>query len=350
MKHRRLAIQGSAIRFILLLAGLALVAIPTPALAAAKARELKVSTFGSSTSMTYHRVWLPFKDHVEKRSNGALKIDVYPDSSLGKPANHFDMAVRGLADITWGAYAYTPGRFPLLDVLLMPLDIHSGAVAVKVIQEITRSFPKELEKSHPGVKSLRIQLETGQPIHLTKPASKLEDLKGRRISCSSVYGNLFKALDMVPIVMAANDAYFALEKGTVDGQFMQVIGANDWRLQEVAKFTLEVNLGSPLFFTVMNRASWDSLSPDHQKLIESEMDALWSTYIISTDDIVKELKAQWQAKNHKFYRPPQDEMARWNKRFEPLFEKYVADTEAKGLPGKAFLNVIQQTVKKYESQ
>lgn len=62
----------------------------------------------------------PWIKEVEKRTKGKVKITNFPGSALGKPPEHYDLAVKGLADVASCAPAYMPGRFPLSSVIELP--------------------------------------------------------------------------------------------------------------------------------------------------------------------------------------------------------------------------------------
>jgi len=52
-------------------------------------------------------------DEVDKRSDGQIKIALFPGETLTKAAQTYEAVVSGVADIGMSAFAYTRGRFPL---------------------------------------------------------------------------------------------------------------------------------------------------------------------------------------------------------------------------------------------
>lgn len=58
----------------------------------------------------------------------------------------YDGVVEGLSDIGFSVLAYTPGRFPIILAVDLPLGYTSGVVATKVINDVyTQYKPKELD-------------------------------------------------------------------------------------------------------------------------------------------------------------------------------------------------------------
>src|SRR5947207_1790075 len=72
---------------------------------------------------------------VEKASNGTIKIQVYPTSQLGAPADHYDMARDGVADITWANVGLQPGRFPIVQAMETPGLYSDPQAATLAFQE-----------------------------------------------------------------------------------------------------------------------------------------------------------------------------------------------------------------------
>ncbi len=58
---------------------------------------------------------------VEKRTNGAVKINMFPGGTLPPPDQCYDGVVKGISDIGMSVVSYTRGRFPLTEVIDLPL-------------------------------------------------------------------------------------------------------------------------------------------------------------------------------------------------------------------------------------
>jgi TRAP-type C4-dicarboxylate transport system substrate-binding protein len=82
--------------------------------------ELRLSHWLPIGHNHHRNVLVPWARTVEERSQGRLKVTIYPGGTLGKPADHWDMIKDGIADIGWGTHNYTAGRFPLTSVGDLP--------------------------------------------------------------------------------------------------------------------------------------------------------------------------------------------------------------------------------------
>ena len=73
------------------------------------------------------RICLKFAAELEKRTNGALGGQVYPNSSLMKTVPQFDAVRKGALDLSFYPISYAGGQFPELNIGLMPCLVSSYA-------------------------------------------------------------------------------------------------------------------------------------------------------------------------------------------------------------------------------
>ena len=70
---------------------------------------------------TFQKELLRWADELDKASSGRLKLRIYPASQLGPVQRQFDLVKSGVADIAVGLHGATPGRYPLTEVVSLPL-------------------------------------------------------------------------------------------------------------------------------------------------------------------------------------------------------------------------------------
>src|SRR3979411_1750806 len=73
------------------------------------------------------RICLKFAAELEKRTNGALGAQVYPNSSLMKTIPQFSAVRKGALDLSFYPISYAGGEFPELNIGLMPGLVSSYA-------------------------------------------------------------------------------------------------------------------------------------------------------------------------------------------------------------------------------
>jgi TRAP-type C4-dicarboxylate transport system substrate-binding protein len=266
-----------------LLAGASLIAAPHVA-RSQTVHNLKLGHFISPTHIfaQYLDRWTK---ELKEKSQGRLNITIFPANVMGPVQNYADYARTGVADLTWFLHGATPGRFPLTEVIQLPYMVGSAEIGTKVLND-----PAVLELLAPEYQGVKIlYLLTHQPGNLhtaSKPVRTVDDIKGLRIRFASVTIKSFiAALGGTPVGVPPSGIADALQKGTIDGCFVDYGGAHTaFHLGGLVKYTTEMYSYVSSFGVVMNPASFASLPPDLQKLIEDttrprieEIGKLWDS-------------------------------------------------------------------------
>ena len=269
---------------------------------------------------------------VEKRSNNAVKISIFPGATLTPADQTYDGVVNGIADIGMSVLAYSKGRFPLTEVLDLPLGYASGLQATRLANAYYAKFqPKELA----DVKVMYLMAHGPGILHTKRPVEKLEDLKGMKIRCTGGSSRIVAALGATPVAMPQNEAYDALQKGVVDGLVSPIETLKGWKYAEVVKCTTR-NIGSSYslgFFVAMNRKKWDLLSKEAQAAIEEVNREFVDRSGKAWDDFDKAGTEFAVGKGVKIIELPKPEDARWAQLVQPVLADYATAAKAKGLPG-----------------
>ena len=135
---------------------------------------------------------------IEKRTGGRIKIKVYPAGSLTKADQCFEGVVNGISDIGMSCFAYTPGRFPLLEGLDLPVGYPNGAVATRIANDMVRKYkPQELG----GVEVLYVHAHGPGILASKKPVKSLEDLKGLKVRATGLSKSIADKLGATPVAM-----------------------------------------------------------------------------------------------------------------------------------------------------
>jgi len=281
---------------------------------------------------------------IEKRTNGRVKVTMYPGGTLTPGDKCYDGVVKGLSHVGMSVFSYTVGKFPLLEVVDLPLGVKSGSVATRATNEFYAKFkPKELDE----VKVMFLMGIAPAKIHTKKPVNKLDDLKGMKIRATGTVSRIVAALGATPVAMPMPDTYDALSRGVVEGVVCPVEALEGWKLGEVVRFTTQntSTSNSTAQFVVMNKDTWNSLSPDIQNIIEKvneeyipKMGALW-------DELDKSAMEFITKKGNKVISLPAEEQERWAKAVRPLLDDYVNRMKTKGLPGDEALKFFLERLK-----
>jgi TRAP-type C4-dicarboxylate transport system substrate-binding protein len=283
---------------------------------------------------------------VEKRTNGRVKVTQFPGGTLTPPAQTYAGVIKGIADIGLSFFSYTMGRFPLTEVLDLPLGYKSGYVGAKLANEYHKKFkPKEFDE----VKVLFLTTSPPHMLFAKKPVNNLDDLKGLKIRSTGTSAKVVQALGGAPVAMPMSEAYDALSKGVVQGIIGPYEPMKGFKLAEVVSHSTEY--GSAYLntnYVVMNKDKWNGLPADIQKIIGGideewieKMGRLW-------DELDKEGKEVFIQKGGKVIMLSKEENARWSERLRPILDEYVKDMKSKGLPGDEALKFCVDFLKTHQ--
>ena len=96
----------------------------------------------------------------------------------------------------------------------------------------------------------------------------------------------------------------------------------------------------------MNKKKWDSLPPDIQKVF-AEVSAEWAVKQGKLWDDIDKSGYEWsKTKGHEVIALSKEEDAKWAAAVKPIYEKYAAEVQAKGLPGNEALKFCLDFLKK----
>lgn len=282
---------------------------------------------------------------IEKRTNGRVKITIFPGGTLTPADKCYDGVEKGISDLGMSVLSYTMGKFPLTEVIDLPLGYKSGLAATKLINAYYRKFqPKEFA----GTKIMYFHAHGPGLLHTKKPVNKLEDLKGMKIRCTGMAAKIVKALGGVPVAMPMGETYDALSRGVVDGSMAPQEALQGWKWGEVVKFTTE-SFGaaySTAFFVTMNKEKWNSLPPDIQKIME-EINGEWIEKSGRNWDEIDRVGREFTLKlGNKIITLSAQENERWAKAVQPILKDYVERMKAKGLPGEEALRFCLEQLSK----
>ncbi|MBI5440345.1 MAG: TRAP transporter substrate-binding protein [Deltaproteobacteria bacterium] len=314
-----------------------------PGLAAPQPIELSYATFFPATH-AHTAVSAEWAMEVEKRTGGAVKINMFAGGTLTPADQTYDSVVKGIADIGLSVASYTKGKFPLSEVVDLPLGQTTGLQATRLANAFYQKFqPKEMS----DVKVLYTMSHGPAFLHTKKPVDKLEDLKGLKIRGTGTSAKVIAALGATPVAMPMPETYDAVQKGVVDGWISPIEALKGFRLAEVAKNTTQdYSVSTALyFFVVMNKQKWESLPKNVQETIE-KINREWIEKAGKVwDDIEKQGVDFVLSKGGKITRLSKAEDQRWGEAVKPVIAEYIATMKAKGLPGEEAVKFCQDWLK-----
>lgn len=278
--------------------------------------------------------WEWFGEELAKRSGGRVKVTYFPLGALFKIRTAIENIMAGTADITNLSIRTFAKRFPLLSVTLLPTitwpDNLAGTMASsRAIMKIIDEFPG-LQKELKDFKVLWITQLTAYNLISKKPVHKPSDFKGLKIGAGGIQGQFITQQGGSGIALVPPKSYLSLKTGVVDGMIMSWNAMGIYKLWEVAKHVNEVTMGRVPLPIVMNNDSWNSLSPDLQKMVMKVGD---ESLRVSITDMYKGTvrgRKKMIAGGTKVFTPTPQQEAVWTNAFAPLESQWLAARKKQG--------------------
>jgi TRAP-type transport system periplasmic protein len=281
---------------------------------------------------------------VEKRTNGKVKITYLAGGTLVPAAQAYEGAVKGIADISMMTQQYNAGRFPLTEIMYGPLGIHSANQATKMINAWYDKFkPKEYD----DVKVMYLYCGGAGQFATLKPLASINDLKGLKIRGAGDTAKIISAMGGVAVSIPLADSYDGFQRGVVAGSVLPVESLKGWKFGDLLKgIQINNSIGNPSALgVVMNKAKWNSLPPDLQKIIEQVNKEWVEKTGPAWDETDKEGIDYAVSKGAKVFKISKEEEAITAQKLKPILDEYVANMKKLGLPGEESLKFILDFLK-----
>lgn len=282
---------------------------------------------------------------IEKRTDGRVQITIYPAGSLTKADQCYEGVVNGISDLGMSCFAYTRGRFPLMEGLDLPLGYPNGMTATRIADAMTKKYhPAELA----DVQVLYVHAHGPGILACKKPVKSLADMKGVKVRATGLSAKIVESLGGTPIAMSQPETYEALSKGVVDGTLCPIETLKGWKQGETIEYVIDSSaIGyTTAMFVVMNKNKWAALPADVQKVFEqvsgewiSRHGEAWDQADKAGLEFVTQLKRQ-------LVKLPEAEQQQWKSSVRPVLDAFVASAKAKNLPGDALLSDIRAEIAK----
>ena len=214
----------------------------------------------------FHIAALKFKELVEEKTKGEIKIEIYPNASLGDERTLLEGMQIGTIDMGVITNGPVANFYPKIAVFELPFFFGSPEAAYGVLDgEIGQKLLKNLQ----DIKLAGLAYAERGFRNLTnskRPVNSPADIKGLKIRVmeNPVYIDTFKALGANAVPMAWTECLTALQQGTIDGQENPVNVIYAFKLYQSQKYlSMTRHTYAPALF-VMSLKLYGSLTPEVQ--------------------------------------------------------------------------------------
>ncbi|WP_160157068.1 TRAP transporter substrate-binding protein [Geobacillus sp. TFV-3] len=281
-----------------------------------------------------------FAELVGKKTNGRVKVEVFPNGSLYSDGEELDALLRGDVQMIAPSFSKVTELIPEWQVLDLPFlfrdDDHvrcvfTGKVGVELLQMLEAKGIKGLAFWSNGFKQMM-----GTNRQLMEP----DDFRGLRfrIMPSEVIERQFRLLGGEPVAVSFDRVYQELEQHKFDGQENTISNIYSKGFYKFQPYITISNHGYLGYVVMMNQSFWDRLPKDiQQKITEAMAEATNWNLQQSKEQNERELQQLEQRDGVHLYMLSETEKKKWEQKFKPLYEEFVRQF------GSKLLNEVKQS-------
>jgi C4-dicarboxylate-binding protein DctP len=321
----------------LILAGIAAAVFIAPGAAMAQAPIVIKFSHVVATDTPKGKGALKFKELAEKYTDGKVKIEVYPNSSLYKDKEEIEAlqlgSVQMLAPSTAKFAPLGAKEFEALDLPWLFKDEVTYTKAMK--GPVGKWLFQKLESK--GISGLAYWDNGFHMTSANRPLLTPADFQGLkiRISGSKIADQYFRNVGTIPQIMAFSEVYQALQTGVVDGCENTASNYLTQKFYEVQK-DITVSYHAHLQYAVIvNSKFWNGLPPDIRKQLDKAMDEATdytnSIAVQENEDALAEIKKSGKTTLHYL---TDDQRKAWQTAMAPTY------AWAKGRVGQEVLDLL----------
>ena len=211
-----------------------------------------------------------FKELAEKYTNGRVKVEVYPNSSLYKDKEELEALQLGSVQLLAPSISkFGPlgvKEFDIFDLpFLMSDDVHARQM---MASPMMADLNKKLEAK--GVSPLAYWDNGAHVYTCNKPLILPDDFRGlkMRIQGSKVLEAVARELGALPQILPFSAVYQALQTGVVDGEDNVPSNILTQKFYEVQRYLTVSHHGRLTYALVTNKKFWNSLPPDVREQLD----------------------------------------------------------------------------------
>src|SRR5215467_9857724 len=268
---------------------------------------------------------LLFKELAEKYTNGKVKVEVYPNSSLYKDKEELEALQLGTVQLLAPSISkFGPLGVKEFDVFDLPFLMTDDARARQMMANpMMADLNKKLEAK--GISPVAYW-DNGAHVYTSanKPLVRPEDFRGlkMRIQGSKVLDAVARELGAIPQIIGFGELYQTLQTGVVDGE--DNVPSNIWtqKFYEVQKYLTVSYHGRLTYALVTNKKFWDGLPADVktplQRAVKESTEFFNATAAKDNDDALEKIKASGKIQVHLL---TDDEKKAWVAKLMPVHKE-----------------------------
>ncbi|MGM0838360.1 MAG: DctP family TRAP transporter solute-binding subunit [Bacillota bacterium] len=284
------------------------------------------------TNHMWHLAAEKFAEELESKSDGRMKVEIYPASQLGTEADMVQQIEAGSVDFGLITAAYMSSRSPSFAAWFMPYafeDINAAHEART--SDVAKKILGTLDDQ--GLVGLDY-LFAGQRVMLFKDKEVLspEDMSGLklRVTPSPPMQDFYRSAGASPEGLPLPEVYAAVQTGVIDGMDMDLDAAITNKYYEVVQYGAVTNHMVWPSVAIVNKSMFEGMSEADQKIVRDALTVATDFAVSTRSAQEEEFRQELSDNGMKIYDIPAeafaDQIAEFDAKYkeeDPLIKEFI---------------------------
>ena len=274
---------------------------------------------------------------VTERTEGRVKVQVFPASSLSTQQQAIQNLMGGVCDMAMVSITSHTKNFPLSSIVGLPgvgfpdETLEANTAHMNTYYQLLEKFPvvKKEYRNFGPVFFYMIYAEAylmSKKVRIQIPS----DLNGIKIGSNGIRMDLAKYLNAAPVFDIPPTAYEKLQTGVTQATFIATAAAHQFQLYEVTDYALDIPFGGGGLVNLINKDTWEKISHDDQQIMIE----------LATEGSKRSHQAQAELASFSWtelkdrgmkVKTNKEERNQWNNVFKIFWDKWITDNEKAGV-------------------
>lgn len=210
-----------------------------------------------------------FKDVAAQMSDETVRVDLFPNNTLGGALEQVDQLRTNQIQMAWGSIGFYDKLVPELGAAILPFAATSPEQAICQMESGLGKFLED-KMAQKGVLVLGwAQVGARHVTNNKRPITSVADMEGLKIRTlpGEAWQLTFRALGANPTPIDIKELYQAMQQGVVDGQENPYDNMVVRKFSEVQKYLSNTGHFYDWAAYMVNKAAFEKLSDEQQKAV-----------------------------------------------------------------------------------
>ncbi|MFD1798188.1 TRAP transporter substrate-binding protein [Paracoccus aurantiacus] len=272
----------------------------------------------------------PWIESIGEASDGKITFQIFPAQQLGSATDHYDIARDGIADVTYVAPSYQPGRFPIISLAEHPFKVTQAKSGSAAFNDWYQQYAAE---EMPDVKVCMAFMQDPGTLHTVEEVRLPGDLNGKNIRpAQATMASMVAMLGGASVQVPAPEAREVIARGAAEGIIFPWDSIYLFGIDAETKYHIDFPLYTTVFVMAMNQARYDGMPEDERAVIDAHCTSEWAERLASgwAEREESGREKMLSDSSHTVYEPTPEDITAWQDATAPLMDQWRQQVSAKG--------------------